>query len=134
MACPIPKILIFEDDGLTACASKATLESGGYRIMAVADEAVSGLLLAESEPPDAALVDVDLEGEIDGITFARALNDNYGTRIVFITSRPARVLSEVGDFRGVGIIAKPYDDHTLLETMQEALAGRNGGLSAVARA
>lgn len=125
-----PKVLIYEDDCLQAFASKATLQRGGYEIVGVADEAVSGLLLAEYDPPDAALVDMDLEGEIDGISFARALSETYGTRIVFVTSQPSRVLNQIADIRQVGIIGKPYDGRTLLETMQETLGDRKNEAAA----
>ena len=122
MARRMPKVLIFEDDSLTAYANKTTLEDGGYKIIGIANEAISGLLLAEFDHPDIALVDVDIDGSIDGITVARALRDAYGTRIVFLTAQPGRVLSEGVDLHRFGVIGKPYNGETLLETMRETLS------------
>lgn len=122
MAQSVVKVLILEEDSLSAYNSKIILENRGYHIIGVADEAISGMLMAELDPPHIALVDVDLIGDINGISVAQALREKYGTRIVFITSEPGRVLSEFENIHQVGIIGKPYTDLTLLETLQEAAA------------
>ena len=116
------KVLILEEDSLCAYNSKLILENRGYHVIGVADEAISGMLMAELDPPDVALVDVDLIGNIDGISVAHALREKYGTRIVFLTSEPGRVFSEFDNGHQVGIIGKPYNDLTLLETLQDAAA------------
>jgi len=121
MAQSTRKVLILQEDSLSAYNSKIILETRGYSVIGVADEAVSGMLMAELDPPDFALVDVDLIGDIDGISVAQALREKYGTRIIFIASQPGRVLLEE-DFHTVGIIGKPYTDLTLIETMQDAAA------------
>src|SRR3546814_7539496 len=95
------KVLILEEDSLSAYNSKLILENRGYTVIGVADEAISGMLMAELDPPDVALVDVDLIGDINGISVAQALREKYGTRIVFVTSEPGRVILEE-DFHQVG--------------------------------
>jgi DNA-binding NarL/FixJ family response regulator len=121
MAQSTVKVLILEEDSLSAYNSKLILENRGYTVIGVADEAISGMLMAELDPPDVALVDVDLIGDINGISVAQALREKYGTRIVFVTSEPGRVILEE-DFHQVGIIGKPYTDVTLIETLREAAA------------
>jgi DNA-binding LytR/AlgR family response regulator len=122
MAQSAVKVLILEEDSLSAYNSKITLENRGFHVIGVADEAISGMLMAELDPPHIALVDVDLIGDIDGISVAHVLREKYGTRIVFVTSEPGRVLTAFDNVHQVDIIGKPYNDLTLIETLQEAAA------------
>jgi two-component system, response regulator PdtaR len=100
-------VLIVEDEVLLALTLQVALERAGHQVVGPAFSAGEALQLAEAEPPDIALVDIDLRSEIDGIEVARLLRDRHGTTSLFLTGQLEAARS-AGD-AATGIILKPYD-------------------------
>jgi CheY-like chemotaxis protein len=57
------RILVVEDEGLVAMAIGEILRAAGYDVVGPAPTAAKALKLIETEPMDAALLDVNLRGE-----------------------------------------------------------------------
>src|SRR5690349_18708217 len=68
-----PQILIAEDDALIVCDMKDRLESLGYEVLATAQRAREALVLVQDLKPDMVLMDIQLPGEMDGITAAEQI-------------------------------------------------------------
>ncbi len=58
-----PRILVVEDEFLIAMELDMTLRSAGYQVLGPVTTVTAALELLRAERPDAAVLDVDLEGE-----------------------------------------------------------------------
>lgn len=117
-------ILIVEDEVLIGLGLHLMLSLAGHRVHGPATSAASALAVAAEEPPEVALVDVNLAGETTGLELARELHDRYGTITVFVTSEAerARFARDVA----LGVIAKPYNLHTPVRAVELAADARAG--------
>src|SRR5271165_1458094 len=80
-------VLIVEDEPLVAAHQAALMADAGYNVLGSAPDAEAALEAADRDPPDIAIIDVTLVGNIDGITVGRELRRRHGTAIVFVTGR-----------------------------------------------
>jgi DNA-binding LytR/AlgR family response regulator len=90
------KILIVEDETITAMDLRETLQEAGHKVTAIARNYEQALKAAKSNPPDLALIDIHLEegSTEDGITTARELVAQHRMPIIYLTAN-----SEVETFQ-----------------------------------
>jgi DNA-binding NarL/FixJ family response regulator len=112
-------VLIVEDEGIIALDLRNLFERAGYRVIGVASDAEHALLLAASDPPAVAIIDVKLATAIDGITLAIELDARYKARVVFVTGNPQIVVNEARHLTN-GIFSKPYQNDDLLRAVADA--------------
>jgi CheY-like chemotaxis protein len=80
------RILIIEDDMITAADLTATLEEGGHEVVAVADTGRGAVASAERVKPDVALVDITLRDGDTGLCAARALRQLHQVPSILISA------------------------------------------------
>jgi two-component system, response regulator PdtaR len=119
-------ILIVEDEVLIGLGLHMVLSLAGYHVRGPATSAESALAIAAEEKPYVAFVDVNLAGDAEGLEVARALHDQHGTTIIFLTAQPERA-REARDI-ALGVIAKPYDPQMPLRAVEVATNVRAGRL------
>ena len=110
-------ILVAEDEMLLAMMLEDQLEAHGYTVIKAA-RLSHGVELAESEPIDVALLDINLAGE-ESFPIAAVLR-RRGIPFVFSSGYGSDGLSE--DWRGEKMLQKPYDGKQLLAAL-DALRG-----------
>ena len=104
-------VLIVEDDPLVALDEAEIVESFGYEVAGVADEAAETYRLAERRLPNVVLLDVNLADGRTGPAICARLIEVYGVAVVFVTGNPELLPA---NFAGaLGYITKPYAPHTL---------------------
>lgn len=115
-------ILIIEDEAIVREDLRMTLEDAGYHVVGAVGDGEEGLMVAREHAPNLALVDVYLSGSLDGVSVAEML-DGLGTRIVFTSG----ATHEIDRARSVSplFLSKPFSSEALLDTVREALNGRN---------
>lgn len=96
------KILIVEDEMLIAAKISMFLTELGYEVTGILPRAEEALLSVEENPPDIALLDIHLKGEMDGIALARALHTGAHIPVIFLTAN-----SDDATFDRARV-AKPY--------------------------
>jgi DNA-binding LytR/AlgR family response regulator len=80
------KILIIEDELVTALDIRETLEKVGHTVTDIARNLSAALISARTSPPDLLLVDVHLEhSPEDGIAIAQRLLDQQVKPIIYLT-------------------------------------------------
>ncbi len=116
------KILIVDDERDLVDPLVLRLEVDGRFLVETAYDGRDGLRKALSNPPDAALIDLDLPG-IDGWELCRRLHEHTSTRrtrVVLMTAWEGRDLTRRATMAGVfGILLKPFEE----SAMVDALAG-----------
>lgn len=101
----VKRILIVEDEPLTAFENENMLGDCGYHIVATIDDFDSALEVIEREQVDLILSDVRLRSQQTGIDLARAAKAK-GIPTLFATGHPYPGATDVA----VGCLLKPYSD------------------------
>lgn len=116
------KVLIIEDDDVTALNLKMSLEKQGYDVIALADTNVSSRNKIKIYNPDVVLIDIALEDNDDGIEIARFIREKMPRPFIFLTSHSeSSILSKAKKTEPYGYIVKPFDPINLHTTIQMAL-------------
>jgi CheY-like chemotaxis protein len=117
------RILIVEDEMITAMAEKVTLESLGYEVTGIVGSGEEAIKHAESERPDLVMMDITLEGEMDGVEAAWKIRDDYGIPVVFLTVHGDKKIYEAANYgSATGYIIKPFNAESLKTNIEAALA------------
>ncbi len=130
------RILIVEDDALTAAAFAAALSDAGHQVVAIADNARAALAHVETVQPDLALIDITLRDGRTGLAAARALHeDNVETVLI---SGDANLRAKAEAVQALACIAKPADANAVARMVgnlerRHAWTGRQGRLPLGAR-
>lgn len=80
------KILIAEDDIVIASDLKISLKNLGYEVLNIAKNAAELMENLENLIPDIILLDINLEGETDGIQIAQKINEAFEIPFIFMTA------------------------------------------------
>ncbi|MDQ1297527.1 MAG: hypothetical protein QG558_65 [Campylobacterota bacterium] len=116
------KVLIIEDDDVTALNLKMSLEKQGYEVIASADTGVSSRNKIKVYNPDVVLIDIALESRDDGIEVARFIRDKMPRPFIFLTAHSeSEMLDKAKQTEPYGYIVKPFDPINLHTTIQMAL-------------
>ena len=119
----VKRILVVEDEPLTAFDNETTLGDLGYEVVATVDSFEDAIERIEAESIDLVLSDLRLQGERTGLDLARAAKKR-GVPVLFATGH--RLPDEAAAL-AVGVLAKPYSERTLkgaLESIERMLAGQ----------
>jgi len=117
-----PKILIVEDVPNVSTVMKARLESYNYNVCAVARTGASAVSMASTHKPDLILMDILLEGDMNGIEAARQINAQMRVPIIFLSClNDQEILDHAIDVNAYGYILKPYDNVELRFNIENAL-------------
>ncbi len=80
------KILIVEDEQIVATDIKNKLSRLGYEVTAVVNSGESALEEVSKNIPDLALMDIKLEGDMDGVETAGYLREKYDIPVIYLTA------------------------------------------------
>lgn len=115
------RILIVEDEAVTAADLHDELTSQGYDVVASTDTAESAQRVAEETKPDIVLMDIKLAGAADGVLAASAMR-GAGIPVIFLTAHyDERTLARAKKATPVGYITKPFEPHELTVAIEIGL-------------
>ena len=119
------RLLIVEDDPGVALSLQEALQDLGYDISAVAASGAEAIGHVERASPDLVLMDIGIEGDIDGIETAARLNQTRRVPVVYLTGRDDETtLERARETRPYGFVLKPMSGRGMHATIQMALARR----------
>ena len=119
---PVPRILIVEDEQIVAMDISISLEGMGYKVVGNTVSGAETLVMAEQMRPDLVLVDVYLQGAMDGIELARLLRDELHLPVVFLTAYSEDdLIQRVKEVEPFGYILKPFENRELRIVIEMAL-------------
>jgi len=119
---PNKKILIVEDESIIAEDISDSLISLGYRITDIVYSGEEAIQSATKSRPDLVLMDVNLQGEIDGITAAEVIRSRFEIPVIYLTAyADENTLRRVNKTKPFGYIVKPFEEKNLHTTIQIAL-------------
>lgn len=116
-------ILIVEDEAIVALDLRMLLESAGYTIIRICNS--SDQLFSELEnphKPDLILMDVHINGELDGLESSLRVKKLYDIPVIFLTAYADKnTISKAKSSYPYGYIIKPYDKQRLLIIIEMGL-------------
>jgi CheY-like chemotaxis protein len=116
-------ILIVEDETLIASFIDAVLEISGFRVAGIAGSGPEALVLAAQTRPALALVDIRLNGPLDGAELACLLRDRLAIPAIFVSGIVDRdILQRAKAARPLGFVVKPFTPSQVFNAIELALS------------
>lgn len=117
-----PRLLIVEDERIVAADLEAILDSLGYDVLGSVESARKAIREAEQSRPDLVLMDIQLEGSMDGIAAAEEIRHRHSIPIVFLTANAnEETLARAKATAPYGYVVKPFRANDLNATIRVAL-------------
>ena len=115
------KILLVEDESIEAMDIKRTLESFGYEVPYVASSGEDAIEKAPAILPDLILMDIILNGEIDGIQVANEI-EKLNIPVIYLTAHTEESTVQKAKLTDpYGYIIKPYEQKDLKNAIDIAI-------------
>lgn len=116
------QILVVEDEFIVAAHIQRSLISLGYAVPTVVSSGEEAIRKTAENSPDLVLMDIVLEGEMDGIEAANQIRARFNIPIVYLTSRvDEETLNRAKITEPFGYIVKPFDRSALHTTIEISL-------------
>ena len=116
------RILIVEDEIITAEDLRESLQDIGYEVPAVVSTGEGAVKKVAEDTPDLVLMDIMLQGEMDGIETAHQIRSHFNIPIVYFTAySDEKILDRVKITQPFGYILKPFNDRELYTNIEIAL-------------
>ncbi|MFN8358292.1 MAG: PAS domain S-box protein [Candidatus Kapaibacterium sp.] len=115
-------VLIVEDERIVAKDIQTTLEKQGYRVAGIAPSGEKALELMAASLPDVVLMDIKLEGDLDGIDTADRIHALYDVPVVFLTAYSNRTIIERAKLSNqFGYVLKPFQEREIQIVIEMAV-------------
>jgi len=117
-----PSVLIVEDERIVAGDIESRLNYLGYRVPAITPSGQEAIQAVERLRPQLVLMDIHLEGDMDGTQAARVIRERFDVPVVYLTAHAdASTLQRAKTTDPFGYLLKPFNDHELRTAIELAL-------------
>ena len=119
---PPKRILIVEDEGIVAADLEDRLKRLGYEIAATVASGARALEAVISLKPDLVLMDIILQGPMDGVETANQIANRHRIPVVYLTAHADDPTMKRAHLTGpFGYVLKPFDERELHVAVEIAL-------------
>ncbi len=116
------RIMIVEDESITAMSLEKRLTKQGYDVVAVVASGEEAVQRAGAMSPDLVLMDIMLEGEMDGVEAAGRITAGLDVPIIYLTAyADENTLLRAKVTQPFAYLLKPFQERELLVTIEMAL-------------
>ncbi len=116
------RILIVEDEILVARDTESMLQHFGYQVLGIVRTGEDAVAMAGELLPDLILMDIRLQGEIDGVEASARIRDLYGIPVIFVTAYADDIAIERSKLTApIGYLLKPFEEKELRMVVETAL-------------
>ena len=125
MTTPTARILIVEDEVIIAANLSLILTGAGHEVIGMLHQGEAVLPLVRQNEPDIVLLDINLQGEADGIAIGRRLRAETHCSLIYLTANSddetfARARANAPE----AFLTKPFNDLEVLRAVSLAAARR----------
>jgi len=118
----VNNVVLVEDDHELAINLRELLDSLGFYVSAVFDNAIGALEFIKFNKVDLLILDILINGEIDGISLATEIKKKISIPIVFITAySDNNIIRRVIEIYPDGYLLKPFTKESLKTTLMLSL-------------
>ncbi|HCJ11828.1 MAG TPA: hypothetical protein DHV51_01860 [Opitutae bacterium] len=116
------RVLVTEDDIDSAFILKSILLKAGYKVVAVVETGQGAIEKAKELMPDIVLMDINIQGDIDGIEAASKIHKELKLPIIYLTGQSdPMTVDRAKESEPFGFILKPYTPKEVQITLEMAL-------------
>lgn len=116
------KIMVVEDEIIIARDIQLSLENMGYEVTDVVSTGRRAVESAKRDNPDLVLMDIELQGNMDGTEAAKRINAILDIPVIYITAYADSAVLERAKATGpFGYMIKPFEEQQLHTTIEMAL-------------
>jgi len=116
------RILVVEDESIVALDIQERLESLGYDVPATVAAGEKAIVQAGLLRPDLVLMDIHLQGPMDGIEAADHIRRQFGIPVIYLTANADHPTVERAKFtEPFAYVIKPFEERELHTTIEVAL-------------
>lgn len=116
------RILIVDEEKAIQDVLRVKLEKQGFQITSVASTGMDAILLAEGTMPDLVLMDINLDGRLNGIQAATRIRYEFDIPVIFITGDPSpETLQGIKTADSFGFLTKPFNYDQLFPAIDIAI-------------
>ena len=124
------KILVVEDEIITAEHIKLALKNQGYQVVSLLISGEEAINKVEDTEVDLVLMDINLKGEMDGVEAAEEIWDSHSIPVIFLTAysdektlQRAKITEESVK-KSFGVLNKPFKEEDLHSLIEKTLHGK----------
>ncbi len=116
------RILVVEDESIVARGIQSQLQSLGYTVVATIASGEMVVQQAAEMRPDLVLMDIQLQGELDGIQAAQDIHERFDIPVIYLTAySDEATLQRAKITTPYGYILKPFQKRELHTAIEMAL-------------
>ena len=124
------RIAVVEDERVVAYHLSQQLKRMGYSIAFIASSGKQVLERMQDQQPDVILMDISIDGDMDGIETASRLPSDPSIPIIYLTAySEEETLSRARQTKPYGYLLKPFSERELHATIQMAIERKDVELS-----
>ncbi|MFE1748489.1 diguanylate cyclase domain-containing protein [Coleofasciculus sp. H7-2] len=117
------KILIVENENIVAWDIQNILEGLGYTVTAIASSGAEAIQQVAATNPDLVLMDIRLQGEMDGVEASEEIHTRFNIPVVYLTAHADETtLKRAKTTEPFGYLIKPFQEKELNATIEIALS------------
>jgi PAS domain S-box-containing protein len=115
-------VLIVEDEVIVAQNLASKLEKLGYTVTGTAINGHEAVAMALAHRPQLILMDIKLQGELDGIATVEKIKKHLDIPVIYLTAHSdPNTLSRAKISKPYGYVLKPFDERDLVTQIELAL-------------
>lgn len=116
------RIMIVEDETIVALDLETRLKTFHFDVVSSVTTGEEAVREAEEKRPDLILMDINLDGQIDGVEAAGTIRRRFGIPIIFLTAwGDQTTLDRAKETEPYGYIIKPFEDRELYSQIEIAI-------------
>jgi len=116
------RILVVEDEHVVALDIQSVLLSLGYQVVGLCTTGRDAIRKAEQTQPDLVLMDIQLQGDMDGIEAAKRIRATLDIPVIYLTALSTdEIVARARTTDAFGYLLKPFHARELHTTVEMAL-------------
>jgi signal transduction histidine kinase len=116
------KIMIVEDESITAMELEGRLEYWGYTVLPISSSGKKAIEIATTMAPDLILMDINLKGKMDGVETMEHIKEHLDVPVIYLTAySDEATLQRAKITEPYGYILKPFEERELYILIEVAL-------------
>ena len=116
------RVMIVEDEAITAMATGAMLKRLGHQVLAAVGSGQEAINAFRSQRPDLVLMDIRLDGDLDGIETAKLLRRDSDVPVVFVSAYvDSGTRNRAAEAQPFDFLPKPLDEYDLQALLDRLL-------------
>ncbi len=116
------RVLVVEDEAIIALEIEARLTAMGYEVLDCVASGEEALEIVNSSLPDVILMDINIQGKLDGVMLAKTIREHYSIPCIFLTAYSDDLtIKRAAGSNPLGYLTKPFSDREVHAAIQIGL-------------